>query len=248
MIWTSWTHLDLFGLGLHLDSNSSGRRGDLHIKKIQSKLSFFAFRLAPILGKVSLDYRINLWKVLAKPLFKSGLGIMYANTKTRIKSLERVYKKFFKKFTGLNPRTSDCILSELVSWDISKLSNELSEMANARWSQRMFRCAKRIPRPKPKRTPLLPRNFVHYNNFQFVECKVCGRGSRGNANHSRTAHKVQVPTPIQVIQEMEVLFPRKAKGISRTSLLIAREAHINLYLRKLKDFMQTSDSHFSITK
>jgi len=76
----------------------------------------------------------------------------------------------------------------------------------------------------------------------------CGRGSRGNANHLRTAHKVQVPTPIQLIQEMEVLFPRKAKGISRTSLLIAREAHINLYLRKLKDFMQTSDSHFSITK
>jgi len=99
-------------LGLVLDNKL---KGDSHVKKTKAKLSFLASRLAPILGKVSIDYRINLWKVLVKSLFKRGLGVMYDNTKLRIKSLERVLKKFFKMFTGLSPRTPDCILSELIS-------------------------------------------------------------------------------------------------------------------------------------
>ena len=108
-----------------------------------------------------------------------------------------------------------------------------------KWNGRVFRCSESVPRPKPKKTPLLPQNFVHYNNLQFAECKGCARGCRSNAVHLSTAHQVQIISPMELIQELEALYPRR-KGTSRASLLLLREAHVNEYLRRLKDFMRTN--------
>jgi len=73
-------------LGLVIDRKLDG---DLQMKKMQQKIDSLHSRLAPILGKVSTDYRINLWKLLVKPLFKPGVGIMYSNTKTRKEKMQR---------------------------------------------------------------------------------------------------------------------------------------------------------------
>jgi len=51
-------------------------KGEIHVSSIKEKLDFLNFRLAPLLSKVSLDYRINLWRVLVRPLFNPVLAIM----------------------------------------------------------------------------------------------------------------------------------------------------------------------------
>jgi len=57
---------------------------EIHMTSIKEKLDFLNFRLIPLLSKIFLDYRINLWKLLVSPLFNPVLeNHMKGNTRGR---------------------------------------------------------------------------------------------------------------------------------------------------------------------
>ena len=85
-------------LGLIIDNKLTG---DSHIAYLNSKISFLNIRLAPLLSKVTVDYRINLWKALVRPLFNPLLALMADNNKTRILHTERILKGSLKNLLAL---------------------------------------------------------------------------------------------------------------------------------------------------
>jgi len=48
---------------------------DDQLAHIRRKANFIALKLSPLLHKVSLDYRKNLWEIFVKPLFEFLLPI-----------------------------------------------------------------------------------------------------------------------------------------------------------------------------
>ena len=48
---------------------------DPQIKHIKEKVNFLSYKLWPLLKCVSLDYRINLWKVFVRPMFDMLSGV-----------------------------------------------------------------------------------------------------------------------------------------------------------------------------
>ena len=185
-------------LGLVIDQKLTGRS---HINKMQQKIQFLTNKLIPLLGKVSVDYRINLWKILVKPLFKPGLGIMYQNSASRIVNLERCLKKSLKRFTGLSIQTPNSVLAELINVNVDNLAQELSNMANAKWYNSLNPDpAFKVPKSINLKAPLLPRAFAKYNNLQFTQCKQCDNKSRNTALHLRAKHGMNIPSSIELIQ------------------------------------------------
>ena len=109
-------------LGLVLDPQLNG---EAQLKKMQQKINFLHYHLAPILRQVSPNYRINLWKLLVRPLFKPVIGISYLNTKTRMNKLEISLKKSLKSFLGLSIRTPNGVLEKLSPINIQTLGSNL---------------------------------------------------------------------------------------------------------------------------
>lgn len=112
-------------LGLIMDKKLTG---DQQVEAMLGKIRFLDRCLAPLLSRVSVDYRINLWKILIRPLFKPGIGIMFLNNKTRLLQLQRALKKSLKKLAGLHIRTPDILLEKLAPFDVKELSQEQTRM------------------------------------------------------------------------------------------------------------------------
>jgi len=119
-------------LGLLLYSKLTG---DQHVAHMNKKINFLLKKLAPLLSKVSFDYRCNLWKTLVKPLYKPVLALVVHNSATRINKLETNLKKSFKCFTGLARSTDNAVLSKLCSFDIAQMAGQLMEVVLWKWNQ-----------------------------------------------------------------------------------------------------------------
>ena len=215
-------------LGLLLDQKLTG---DAHIRAMDQKISFLNRRLAPLLGKVSLDYRINLWKTLARPLYNPLLALAVGNNLGRVYKLERNLKGSLKLFAGLCKSTSDLVLQKLLPFEIERLALEQKNVATWKWRLRKERLpVKEIPKIKAFKTPLLPKNFIKFNNLTKAECKVCGSGLRANSYHLSSIHGLTTPSPVQLLNDLEAKFPRSGKIKARKINFEKRAEHIQGYI------------------
>jgi len=216
-------------LGLLLDGKLTG---DLHIQQMNKKIYFLNEKLAPLLTKVSLDYRINLWKALVRPLYNSSIAIMYHNNLTRINKLESNMRMSFKRFVGLSITTSNSVLNCLIDFNIKKLADDQHQKANNKWQRRL--ALKPILKDKVLekiRTPILPKLFIKYNNIQKSKCPVCRDYSINDANHLKTMHNIQVPSTLELLNNLCKNFPRvPSKGFSRSLILLQEQKYIQRYL------------------
>ncbi len=123
-------------LGLTLDNKLTG---DKHIAFMNMKINFLNHRLAPLLRKVSVDYRINLWKILVRPLYNPLLAMMLRNNQSRIIKTERNLKMSLKKFAGLTASTPDPVLRKLIDFNMPKLAIQQEKIATMKWNSRCLR-------------------------------------------------------------------------------------------------------------
>jgi len=212
-------------LGLIMDNRLNGVHQE---KKMIQKVNFLQHRLSPLLGQVSLDYRINLWKLLVRPLFTPGLGIMFMNTKSRVSNFQRSFKKSLKKFVGLSVRTNDKVLEEITPFQIENLSLELAKTARLKWMKRLDPNAiySTPSRPKHKVAPL-PKNVVKYNNIQFSECKICKTGVRNSIDHLKNSHNIFLPKTEELIKSIGEIIPNNYKKYARSHGLMLREKYVH---------------------
>jgi hypothetical protein len=213
-------------LGLEIDHKLNG---DLHILKLKKRIQFLTLKLAPLLAKISLDYKINLWKTLLRPLFNPMLAIMAHNNKGRVKALERLLKGSFKRFVGLSISTQDNILRKLINFDIFGLAKKQERIALSKWHQRLrFVPSIHAPKEEKVKTPLLPKIFASYNNIQKQKCQLCAGTCLSTADHLQKTHGLPIPTTLSLLEELERDFPRK-KSQPRNAILKLREKRIQLY-------------------
>ena len=153
--------------------------GETQFKAMLQKINFLTNRLAPLLSKVSADYRINLWKALVRPLFNPSLAIACYSNKSRIQQLERSLKGSFKRFVGLSISTSDVVLDKLIDFKRLSLARDQQKRAFSKWSQRLRKCPNiQRPQKEVKITPFLPKVFLKFNNIQKTECLLCNTKER----------------------------------------------------------------------
>jgi len=85
-------------LGLWIDSKMTM---EPQLKHIKDKANFLTYKLYPLLKCASLSYRINLWKVLTRPLYEMLFGLYYYDGDSNKEKVQRVLRKTFKSFTLL---------------------------------------------------------------------------------------------------------------------------------------------------
>lgn len=84
-----------------------------------------------LLKKVSLDYRINLWRVLVKPLFEMKAGHYFLENKSNKDKVLICLRKTFKSFTLLCRN-----VDELMSFQFEERAQEFWESARIKWKAR----------------------------------------------------------------------------------------------------------------
>jgi len=218
-------------LGLEIDCKLTG---DKHLSFLISKINFITNRLAPLLSKVSTNYKINLWKTLIQPLLNLALPLLAHNNWTRVQKMERNLKCCFKRFIGLCLSTDDQVLSKLINLRVLSLAKDLERSSLSKWQQRLSHCPDIVTQKKEKiPTPLIPKIFTKYNNFQKSKCRLCNNNSINSAFHLRNMHGLSIPSPLQLLCELERDFPRKSKSNPRAYILKEKENRILQYFNIL---------------
>jgi len=222
-------------LGLDIDNKLTG---DVHMGLMNRKINFLNCRLAPLLSKISTDFRINLWKVLVKPLYKPVLALVSGNNLSRVKALEVNLKRSMKKFAGLARTTNDTVLERLFVFDIPVLAKKQEEEARRRWA---LRCngteVCHLMNSRKQNTPILPKIFAKYNNILSSKCPKCKGFFRNSSSHLSSVHGKTLPSPLSLINELECDFPR-GKYSCREAILKQRELRIKGYLSLLAPTME----------
>ena len=233
-------------LGLILDQKLSG---DTHIKKLfgwkedggkrhLGKIEFIKNNLRALISNISVDYRMNLWQLLIKPLFLPLVMMSNFLCLTNQKIIETKLRKSVKWALGLSMTTPNETVGQLISIDCKEWGNIESERAQKRWESRLEReSAPTLSKYVAKcRTRCLPKEFAQFVNLQNVYCKEC----RHVFNREHYAiHGVQIPTTDELISEIwkDIKGEIKARGetrMKRNEKLERASTRINDYVREMK--------------
>jgi len=164
-------------LGLVLDNRLSG---DNHMNKLsdnkkhRGKIVFIKNNLNPLIRNISLDYRVNLWQTLIRPLFVpiALLGNFLCES-SRL-GLERKLKKSLKWFMGLTKTVPDVVLYSLINVDFKQWAIAEEEKARKKWESRLFKKDKEAVNNYEIKCAVkfLPKEVANFINLQsrFVQC------------------------------------------------------------------------------
>ena len=104
------------------------------------KASLYLYhKLFPLLRNVSLDYKINLWQVLIRPLFDMLLGHFQVECVSNREKVLVLMRKSFKKFTLLKKNVGNDVVMTLVGNDFSERVQYVCDVARKRWATRKSR-------------------------------------------------------------------------------------------------------------
>jgi len=221
-------------LGLWMNSKLTM---DDQIDHILSKSTFILHKLYPILEKVSLDYRTNLWRVFIEPLFLFTFPLLgREDAEYRITRLERVFKQTIKKFMLLKKTVPDRILNRLVDIDIKNKAGELIHTSECKWEA--YKQNKIWTSPKAEtelKAKGLPRNLVNLLNIYTMICPLCTPSLHVmNARHLKEKHEIQVTPPEVLLQ----YFKEKPRT-QRQRLLNENTEIIERELSTIKSFLNS---------
>jgi len=113
---------------------------DPQLQHIKDKTNFLVYKLWPLLRNVSLDYRINLWKVLVRPLFEMLAGHYFAENKSNREKVQNCLRKTFKSFTLLFKNVDDDTVNELMGFQFEERTSEVWKLAKLKWEARKTHC------------------------------------------------------------------------------------------------------------
>ena len=220
-------------LGMWLTPKLELKEQKQHICK---KTNFITAKLYPILRRISLSYRINLWKLLAKPLFDQLLFNLYAERSiTQINNIETLARTTFRKFTLLTRNVPRRVINSLMDYKVMERAGNMVENALSKWQKRIG--AKSNPlipgllhKTENERSTkneeitkeaseeeklVLPRELVDFLNFQTALCKKCTKSQVCNIEHSNFVHDLNLPGFEETMVVMKDLQVKKTVLVNR---------------------------------
>ena len=116
-------------------------------KKQRGKIEFLKYNLSPLLKDISVDYRVNLWQILVRPLFLPLALLKNFLCKSTAEEIKRKLQKSLKWFLGLARNTPDEVVFSLVKLDFDKWAIIEAKRAELKWEARVNRReVKNLPR------------------------------------------------------------------------------------------------------
>ncbi len=109
---------------------------DPQLEHIKDKVQFQAYKLWPMLKNISLDYRINLWTVLVRPMFEMLIGLYETEGKTNKEKIHRLIRKTFRKFTLIKKNVSNKVIFKLMDFDFEERVHKVMQITRTKWDAR----------------------------------------------------------------------------------------------------------------
>jgi hypothetical protein len=238
-------------LGLILDNNLDGNKHleklfgwkDQSGKKHQGKIQFIKYNLSPLIRNISLDYRINLWQILIRPLFLPLAMLSNYLCESAKVLMERKLKKSIKWFLGLTSKTPDDVVFTLVKVNFKEWARVEGERARLKWEARIsYEDVSSLPEYKVTcGVKWMPREVAHFINLQNSYCKQCGYIM--NARHYQK-HGVEVCTVPQLLEELERRIKseedRVGKKLLREEVLDISAEYVRSYIEKMGCYISST--------
>ena len=149
---------------------------DLQLEYIKDKAQYLGFKLWPLLKNVSLDYRINLWTVLIRPMFEM-LTCLYGREppSNQVKSLV-ILRSTFKKFSLFGKNTKDSTIGALMEFDFDKRASHVVNLCKIKWNSRKLRIIPSYPQnihPVKQVRIYWPKELQVILNLKSAICPTC---------------------------------------------------------------------------
>ena len=210
-----------------------------HLEHISKKSDYLYHKLWPLLRCVSLDYRINLWRILISPLFDMGSHLFSSTNPSSKESFLVLRRKTFKKFCLLKKNVNSDTVNKLIDSNFDERAFETSRISKIKWEARKnysvpeYKCDNLLREKKEKhiRYPKELQEFLNLETAMCVSCKVpCSN------QHMLIKHKIYIPDHEFIFQKMKEINVQNNRN-TRTSLLKEAKNYLLPFINCLKKFL-----------
>jgi hypothetical protein len=165
------------------------------LKCIEEKARFTHYKLFPYLKIATADSRRDMWQLLIVPLFNAALALINFEPSIRGKNaVLLLWKKLFKMFLRIPSATSNNLLEEMASKDLSLMSTNYLNSCQIKWEARKnyINPPPRIPIVK-QQNPLrgVPNEWCKLIRSQYTPCPKCPREIL-NYKHAKYIHNLDI--------------------------------------------------------
>jgi len=199
-------------LGVWVDSKLTL---DPQLKYIKDKVSFLSQKLWPLLKCVSLDYRINLWRVFVRPLFEMVSSIYVVEGASNKEKVIGLLRKTFKSFTLLCKNVDNQTVEELMNFDFSARATASQRISRAKWEARKSRSSDEFMERKKRgefcngdrnvkgSRVFYPKELQELINMKTALCPKCNVPC--SSVHMWEVHRVFIPSNEIVLEKCNLL-------------------------------------------
>ena len=190
---------------------------DLQLEYIKEKAQYLVYKLWPLLKNVPLDYRINLWTVLVRPMFEMLTCMYVREPPSNQEKTNTVLRGTFKKFALLGKNVKDSTVGALMDFDFGKRASLVVELCRNKWDSRKLRI---IPKyhassHSPKASIRWPKELQILLNLKSALCPQCKKPC---GEYHMLNHNIFIPSDETLITNIkEINSANKKKG--RTYIL-----------------------------
>jgi len=183
-------------LGLWIDGKLTL---DPQLKHIDEKVKFLSFKLFPLLKCVSLDYRMNLWKVFVRPMFEMLSCLYVVEAESNRNRVVTLLRKTFKRFTLLSKNVDNETVDKLMDFNFELRAKESQRIAHAKWEARkahsvygLLEEKGKIKMAKTKKSKVFyPKEVQEFLNLKTALCPGCCEPC--SSKHMWEVHRVYIP-------------------------------------------------------
>ena len=167
---------------------------ELQLEHIKQKANFLQFKLWPVLKHVSLDYRINLWKILIKPLFELLVSHYKVECSSNQGKIVKTIRKTFKAMTLFKKGVENHAIQKFMAYDYEDRAEVVFKKSKIKWEARRNNSSPQCTPPceSPKHAkPHFPKEVQELINLTVALCPYCK--VRCTASHLLNTHRIYVP-------------------------------------------------------
>ena len=212
---------------------------------IEEKTNYQCAKLWPVLKAFSLTERMNLWTILARPLFEMLIFPYHAeHSKTNTEKVHTKLRRTFKKFCLFKKTIDNKTIEHLMDYDFVERAQKVAETTKKKWEARINH---NLPAKDTHndekysaRTPKIwyPKEFVELLNLKTALCPQCNIPC--GTDHLKE-HQIDVPDNMELIKMVKSKAEElsECKKQSKKQKLDKIGSELNVYINNIKSFLDT---------
>jgi len=177
---------------------------DLQLEHIREKTNFQIIKLWPALKIFSLNERINLWTILARPLFEALIFPYFAErSSSNIQKVHCLLRRTFKKFCLLSNTIDNVTTDRLMDYNFQDRVAYVVENTRAKWEARKQNLpfSQKMSIKKSKPLVWYPKELQELLNLKTSLCPNCN--TRCSSTHLMIFHDIYIPENSTLLENIE---------------------------------------------